>query len=803
MLSLFVILAAASVVRGHSRHYYDDSSSSSSSHHPPSKGDHCSRKSGKCCVRPEKVQTIEKQEDGPLDPDATVINIDTNEDWYPVKKTFLRKCRNFTLPFAKDGEQLTIFNHHVGASYFWHPNPYGRPRIPGFDYAPGRASQFRWFAVNGLEQTVELTWIEHNHGWTITNQAEAQYAGVEILSIRPDAPDYFYMLSTAKLMYDDDDESPEPTRPAGVREGLVAVAMNPNIPSTYGTIKHKEYVGAAVGTAGEVHHGGILHYPHNLNIFAAPSLDFEEPFVALFDLSVPGFPREIETITRAQFDALGVSALHTSHLNPQSGKLLISYLYNTTAAADDYSSAGGLLEISSNFGAGGNEPTVSLFHKFADDDRQSGQAATLPGGYTLELPLFCNEDNAVFPDLTNCSAVEEDLGLPDGALPRTFATELTDGTAYDFTLLHCQSAVKEGAAGIENGMTIGATSWSRASVFNGGFGPFDPYGRHVRIYDGRRTTGKTADQLAQPEAELVYTVELGSVYGPDPQGVLPTGPGIIPLEMRPLHDPRAGVIHVGVTLPGAILTIFQDETTGAWDHEITVPPLDMMGHINDCESYNPVTESFSGCGLNKITNLVPGAPLNLPWLNATALGLVNAPVPLVTDITIAQDDKFLYAANWFAGCVLQYDIRDRTNVFLAGGICNLGGVTNVFAGTLGEWTYNPNSWTIADDWKGTGKPLKWAGAPQMLRLFKSGRKLFVSNSLFASWDEQYYPVSGAAASPDDGSFRNGGMAIVIDTGVAGGEVVAKMSVDTDFGVNGVLVHEEGRLHEAHGLETRR
>lgn len=797
MLSLLVVLALATAVRGY--HHYDESSSSSSSsslsHAPTKRGGQCARKGGKCCVRPDEVQTFEKQEDGPIDRDTTFLNVDTNEDWYPVTKTFLRKCRNFTLPYAKDGEQLTLFNHHSGASYFWHPNPFGAERIPGFDYAPGPA-QFRWVALTGREQTIKLEWIEHNHGWTVTNQKEAELSGAEILSIRPDAPDYFYLLSTQKLMYDDDDDTPEPPRPAGVREGLIAVDMHPESP-TFGQIKHKEYGSSALG---EVHHGAILHYPGGKRKFSAPSLDYEEQYLDIYDLSIRGFPVYETTVSKAQLEALGVAALHTSHINPQSGKLLISYLYNTTSGADEYNWSGGLIEVSSNFGAAGNEPTASIYHRFGDDDLSVGQAATLD--YTLELPLFCNEPGA-FPDQTNCSIVESILGLNEGDIPRTFATNLTDGTAYDFTLLHCQSAVKEGDAGIENGMTIGASSWSRASVFNDGFNPFTPYGRHVRIYDARRHTGFT--DLASPNAKLVYTVELGSVYGPPLQEGQLTGPGIIPLEMRPLHDPRAGVIHVGVTLPGAILTIFQDADTGAWDHEITVPPLDMMGHINDCESYDPASTTFVNCGLGKITNLVPDAPLNLPWLNATVLGLVDAPVPLVTDITISQDDHYLYAATWFAGCVLQYDIRDRTNIFLAGGICNLGGITDVFTGTLPAGNvYNPNSWTIAENWENSGYPLKWAGAPQMLRLWKGGTRIFVTNSLFASWDEQYYEAANATMStPDDGSFRNGGMGILIDTGVRKGEKVDKMSVDTSFGVNGVLVHKEARMHEAHGFATRR
>ncbi len=719
---------------------------------------------------------------------TTIINLDTIDDWYPVIKTFLRKCRNFTLPYANDGDKLTIFNHHGSKSYFWHPNPFGEPRITGFNYAPGPA-QFRWVSVTGPEQTIRLEWIEHNHGWTVMNQQEAKAAGVGILSLRPDAPEFFYLLSTAKGMYNDlpgpeDDHLPD--RPTGVREGLIAIDMHP-ASVTYGQIKHKEYGSSALG---EVHHGGIMHYPNGKRMFSAPSLDYTQSYLDVFSLEVPGFPRYVDTVTKAQLDALEVGALHTAHLDPQTGKLLVTYLYNSSTAGDVYKWSGGLIEVSSNFGSDGNEPTVGVFHRHGDDNLSVGQAATLD--YTMELPLFCNE-GAPGED---CAAVETILGVSVGSLPRSFATTDIDGTAYDFKTLGCQSArLYNDGAGIENGMTLATSAWSRADVFNNGFSPFTPYGRHVRIYDARRHTGFT--NTTAPNAELVYTVELGSVYA--------GGPGIVPLELRQLHDPRAGVLYNAVTLPGAVLGVFQNPTTGTWSHNITVTPLQMMGHINDCASYDPSTETFAGCNMGKITNLVPNAPLNLPWLNATALGLVNAPVPLVTDITISQDDHFLYAAAWFAGCVLQYDIRDRNNVFLAGGICNLGGITDVFAGTLAAGNvYNPNSWTIAEDYEDSGYPLKWAGGPQMLRLFKGGQRLFATNSLFASWDEQYYEQYNATETrPNDGSFRNGGMGILINTGVWRGEKVAPMSVDSSFGLNGVLVHKEARMHEAHGENTMR
>jgi selenium-binding protein 1 len=93
------------------------------------------------------------------------------------------------------------------------------------------------------------------------------------------------------------------------------------------------------------------------------------------------------------------------------------------------------------------------------------------------------------------------------------------------------------------------------------------------------------------------------------------------------------------------------------------------------------------------------------------------PVPgLITDLVLSLDDKALYFSNWLHGDLRRYDVSDPANPRLTGRLW-LGGV-------LGN-----NS--------DAGRPL--TGGPQMLQLSYDGRRLYVTNSLLSSWDNQFYP----------------------------------------------------------------
>jgi selenium-binding protein 1 len=90
---------------------------------------------------------------------------------------------------------------------------------------------------------------------------------------------------------------------------------------------------------------------------------------------------------------------------------------------------------------------------------------------------------------------------------------------------------------------------------------------------------------------------------------------------------------------------------------------------------------------------------------------------LISDILISMDDKFLYVSTWLHGRVLQYDIREPAQPKLVGTV------------TLGGLIEPPR--------RLRGKEL--TGGPQMLQLSLDGRRLYVTNSLYSTWDNTFYP----------------------------------------------------------------
>jgi selenium-binding protein 1 len=159
--------------------------------------------------------------------------------------------------------------------------------------------------------------------------------------------------------------------------------------------------------------------------------------------------------------------------------------------------------------------------------------------------------------------------------------------------------------------------------------------------------------------ELDQTVELGEA-------------GLVPLEVRWLHDPDAEEGFVGAALSS---TMWRFHRNGSWqaDQVIAVEGVEMEG-----------------------------------W---------PFPVPgLITDLLVSMDDRFLYFSNWLHGDLRQYDISDRSNPKLTAQL-QLGGV-------LGR----PSD---------SDRDLN--GGPQMLQLSLDGRRLYVTNSLYSTWDNQFYP----------------------------------------------------------------
>ena len=104
--------------------------------------------------------------------------------------------------------------------------------------------------------------------------------------------------------------------------------------------------------------------------------------------------------------------------------------------------------------------------------------------------------------------------------------------------------------------------------------------------------------------------------------------------------------------------------------------------------------------------------------------------PLVTDLNLSIDDRYLYVSCWGLGELMQYDVSDPFKPRKVSSI-KLGGIVNR--------TAHPSK---------PGQPLN--GGPQMVEISRDGRRLFVTNSLYTPWDDQFYPdgVRGWLAKAD-------------------------------------------------------
>ncbi|MBB5431406.1 selenium-binding family protein [Nocardiopsis composta] len=157
------------------------------------------------------------------------------------------------------------------------------------------------------------------------------------------------------------------------------------------------------------------------------------------------------------------------------------------------------------------------------------------------------------------------------------------------------------------------------------------------------------------------------------------------LELRPAHDPTreygfAGVVVSVEDLSASVWTWYRERGEWAARKVITIPA-------------EPAPEEA------------------LP----PALKPFGAVPPLVTDIDLSVDDRFLYVSAWGIGELKQYDVSDPFNPRETGSV-RLGGVT--------ARTPHP------------ARPdLPLAGGPQMVEVSRDGKRVYVTNSLYGSWDD--------------------------------------------------------------------
>jgi selenium-binding protein 1 len=201
------------------------------------------------------------------------------------------------------------------------------------------------------------------------------------------------------------------------------------------------------------------------------------------------------------------------------------------------------------------------------------------------------------------------------------------------------------------------------------------------------------------------------------------------LEVRPSHDPEATWGFVGVVistkdLSGSIFRWYRDGEKWKAEKVISIP-----AEPADEESLPPLLKPFKA---------VP---------------------PLITDIDLSVDDKFLYVACWGTGEMKQYDVSDPAHPVQVGSV-RLGG--------------------IKDRKAHPAKPdLPLSGGPQMVEVSRSGRSIYFTNSLYGAWDDQFY-----GAEPDVGAWM-----AKVDVNPDGGLTIDKSFFPHGSEFKGLRVHQ--------------
>ena len=215
--------------------------------------------------------------------------------------------------------------------------------------------------------------------------------------------------------------------------------------------------------------------------------------------------------------------------------------------------------------------------------------------------------------------------------------------------------------------TAVSSEWGTPKMVEDGVNPelllAGKYGHHLHFWDLRKR-------------RHLQTLDLGA----EQQMVL---------ELRPAHDPTKAYGFVGVVVS------LKDLSSSIW-----------MWH-----------RSNGSWAIKKVIEIPaePADPAQLPPL----LQGFKAVAPLLTDINLSVDDKYLYASCWGTGEFIQYDVSDPSQPKKTGSV-HLGGIVRRAA--------HPKNPKQALD-----------GGPQMVEVSRDGKRVYFTNSLYAAWDKQFYP----------------------------------------------------------------
>jgi methanethiol oxidase len=245
--------------------------------------------------------------------------------------------------------------------------------------------------------------------------------------------------------------------------------------------------------------------------------------------------------------------------------------------------------------------------------------------------------------------------------------------------------------------TVITSEWATPSMIENGLNPEDLLGRRF---------GHHLNFWSMSERRLTQRIDLGDQHQ-------------MVLELRPAHDPAKAWGFVGVVIS------VEDLSASVW-----------LWH----------QEGDRWAARKVIT--IPAEPAD-PDLLPPALKPFSAVPPLVSDIDLSVDDRWLYVSCWGTGELKQYDVSDPFNPRETGSV-RLGGIVR----------REPHPAAPGE---------RLGGGPQMVEVSRDGKRVYVTNSLYAAWDDLFYPdgvgawlakldadLDGGGITPDPRFFPHGG-----------------------------------------------
>jgi len=216
--------------------------------------------------------------------------------------------------------------------------------------------------------------------------------------------------------------------------------------------------------------------------------------------------------------------------------------------------------------------------------------------------------------------------------------------------------------------TVITSEWGTPNMISEGLNPeillAGGYGHQLHVWDLRRR-------------RHLQTLDLG-----DKQQMA--------LELRPAHDPTRAYGFLGVVIS------IENLSASVW-----------LWHRDNGQ-----------WGIQKVIE-IPAEPADADDLPPLLKGFGVVP-PLVTDINLSLDDRFLYVSCWGTGEFQQYNVSDPFHPQLTGSV-HLGGIVRQAAHPVKP-----------------GDALN--GGPQMVEVSRDGRRVYFTNSLYSPWDKQFYPA---------------------------------------------------------------